>query len=164
MAWYSMRAVVEYLRPEGPITRVGVAFERDRKTNAIVRASGLIAFQGGECSTFDVGYTAGTVVMDLDLIGTSGVISMDDFVLDWENSFAFNNPDTKAGYFHRTGMATRQDATFVPTPSMGPQEVAMIENFVQLATSGDVEVRTRYAQASLKTQQYVDALWVAGNP
>ena len=117
MAWYSMRAVVEYLRPEGRITKAVVAPERDPETNAIVRASGLIAFEGGQVSTFDVGYTAGTILMDLQLLGTTGVIGMDDFVLDWESSFAFKNPEIKAGYSHRTGMATRKDATFVPTPS-----------------------------------------------
>jgi hypothetical protein len=86
MAWYSMRAVVEYLRPKGRITKVVVAPERDTTTSAIVRASGLIAFEDGRVSTFDVGYTAGTIIMDLELLGTSGVIGIDDFVLDWEGS------------------------------------------------------------------------------
>ena len=117
MAWYSMRAVVEYLQPRGRITQGRRCSERDSETNAIVRASGLIAFEGGQVSTFDVGYTAGTIIMDLQLLGTTGVIGMDDFVLDWESSFAFKNPEIKAGYSHRTGMATRKDATFVPTPS-----------------------------------------------
>ena len=47
--------------------------ERDPATTPIVRASGLIAFEGGEVSTFDVGYTAATVLMDLQLLGTAGV-------------------------------------------------------------------------------------------
>ena len=164
MAWYSMRAVVEYLRPEGRITRTVVAAERDATTGAIIRASGLIAFDGGQVSTFDVGYTAGTIVMDLQLLGTSGVIGMDDFVLDWENSFAFKNPEIKAGYFHRTGMATRQDATFVPAPATTPQEVAMIDDFAALAASGDAAQRAASAEASLKTQEYLDALWAAASP
>ena len=161
MAWYSMRAVVEYLRPEGRITKVVTAAERDPRTNAVVRASGLIAFDGGQVSTFDIGYTAGTIVMDLQLLGTTGVIGMDDFVLDWESSFAFKNPEIQAGYTHRTGMATRKDATFVPTPSTTAQEVAMIEDFAELAVSGDAAQRAAYAEASLKTQEYLDALWVA---
>ena len=66
--------------------------ERDPDTNAIVRASGVIAFEDGEVSTFDIGYTAGTVLMDLQLLGTIGVIEIDDFVLDWANSWAFQNP------------------------------------------------------------------------
>ena len=161
MAWYSMRAVVEYLRPEGRITKVVDRPERDPETNAIVRASGLIAFEGGQVSTFDIGYTAGTIIMDLQLLGTTGVIGMDDFVLDWADSFAFKNPEIKAGYTHRTGMATRKDATFVPTPAETAQEVAMIEDFAELAASGNANHRADYAESSLKTQEYLDAIWVA---
>jgi hypothetical protein len=64
----------------------------------VVRSEGLIAFDGGEVSTFDVGYTAGTAIMDLQLLGTTGIIAMDDFVLDWTDSFAFKNPDIQTGY------------------------------------------------------------------
>jgi predicted dehydrogenase len=161
MAWYSMRAVVEYLRPAGRITAAATVPERDPETTAIVRASGLIAFDSGEVSTFDVGYTAGTILMDLELLGTTGVIGIDDFVLDWANSFAFQNPDIKAGYSHRTAMATRKDATFIPTPTNTPQEVAMIDDFVELVASGNTAQRASYANASLKTQEYLDAIWAA---
>jgi hypothetical protein len=135
--------------------------ERDPDTAAIVRAAGLIAFDSGEVSTFDVGYTASTIVMDLQLLGTAGVIGMDDFVLDWADSFAFKNPGLEAGYTHRTGMATRKGTTFVPTPGRIGQEVAMIDNFAGLAASGDAARRAGYAASSLKTQEYLDALWRA---
>jgi predicted dehydrogenase len=164
MAWYSLRAVVEYLRPKGRITKVATVPERLPATNAIVRASGLIAFDGGEVATFDIGYTAATILMDLQLIGTAGVIGMDDFVLDWANSFAFKNRETKVGYWHRTGMATRAETVFVPTPSSTAQEVSMVETFAELAASGDVTQRAGYVEASLKTQEYLDALWTAANP
>jgi predicted dehydrogenase len=163
MAWYSMRAAVEFLRPAGRIAKAVTVPERDPATKAIVRASGLIAFDSGEISTFDIGYTAGTVLMDLQLLGTSGVIAMDDFVLDWTDSWAFRNPDIRIGYSHRTGMATRKDATFVSTPANPPQEVAMIENFVELANSGSAVKRAEYVTASLKTQEYLDAIWVAAS-
>jgi len=39
--------------------------------------------------------------------------------------------------------------------------VAMIEDFAELATSSKVAQRVSYAEASLKTQEYLDALWVA---
>jgi predicted dehydrogenase len=161
MAWYSMRAVVEYLRPEGRITKAVVAPERDPETNAIVRASGLIAFEGGQVSTFDVGYTAGTILMDLQLLGTTGVLGMDDFVLDWESSSAFRDSGDKAGYAYRTGMGTRKDAAFVPTPPRTAQETAMIEDFAELAVSGDAARRAAHAEATLRTQGYLDALWAA---
>jgi hypothetical protein len=51
MAWYSMRAVVEYLRPQGQITKVVTVAVRDPETTTVVRASGLIAFDAGEVSS-----------------------------------------------------------------------------------------------------------------
>lgn len=159
MAWYSMRAVVEYLQPEGRITKVVTAPEFDPQTHAIIRTSGLIAFEGGQVSTFDVGYTAGTVVMDLQLLGTKGVFGMDDFVLDWESSFAFRKPEIPAGYTLRTGMGTRLEATSIATPPRIPQEVAMIDDFADLANSDNATLRAEYAEASRKTQEYLDALW-----
>lgn len=163
MAWYSMRAVVEYLRPAGKITAVVTVPERDPATGAIVRAEGLIAFDSGEVSTFDVGYTAGTIAQDLELLGTTGIVSMDDFVLDWHNSFPFKNPNIATGYSHKTGMATRSEATFVPTPSAVAQEVAMVEAFAGLSASRDAAQRAAYAAATLKTQEYLDAIWGAAN-
>ena len=161
MAWYSMRAVTEYLRPAGKPTQVVTVAERDPQTTAVVRASGLIAFASGETSTFDIGYTAGTAIMDLTLVGTRGVVNMDDFVLDWTNSFAFKNPAIATGYFHQTGMATRQNTTFIPTPAASAGEVAMIATFAEIAASGRAADRSAPAIASLKTQEYLDALWVA---
>jgi predicted dehydrogenase len=161
MAWYSMRAIVEYLRPEGRITKVLTVPERVPNSNAAARAAGLIAFEGGAVSTFDVGYTSGTAVMDLQLIGTTGVIGMEDFVLDWGNSFAYKNPDIAVGYSHRTALATRKDITFFPTRANTPQEVSMIEDFASLAASGNADERARYAESSIKTQEYVDAIWAA---
>ena len=109
MAWYSMRAVVEYLRPTGGLSSVSAVADRDAETGAVIRVSGLMAFASGESSTFDVGYTAGTAIMDLSLLGTKGMMTQDDFVLDWNNSFAFQKDDIPADYIHRTGMATRKD-------------------------------------------------------
>ena len=161
MAWYSMRAVVEYLRPQGQMTKVVTVAERDPETTTVVRASGLIAFDGGEVSTFDIGYTAGVAIMDLQLLGTGGAIWMDDFVLDWTDSFAFKHPDIKTGYFQRVGMATRNDMTFIQTPSNISAEVAMIENFSELSASGNAARWSGSAAASLKTQEYLDAIWQA---
>lgn len=161
MAWYSMRAVVEYLRPEGGIKKVVAIPEYHQETKAIQRVSGLISFADGKSSTFDAGYTAGVLLMDVQILGTSGVISMDDFVLDWTNSWANKNAQIKTGYSYKTGMATRSDATFEFAPSDTPAEVLMIEDFVDLVNSDNGYKRTEYANASLKTQEYVDAIWAA---
>jgi predicted dehydrogenase len=159
MAWYSMRAVVEYLRPKGKITHALAVPERHKITDAVIRLSGLIAFDSGEVSTFDVGWTSGTILQDLQLVGTSGVIGLDDFVLDWTLGFVFRRPDIPAGYTYRTGMATRGEIAFVPAPSAIPQEVAMVEDFADLARGGSAAQRAAYVDASLKTQEYLDALW-----
>lgn len=161
LGWYSMRAVVEFLRPQGKITKTVAVPERDPQTGAIVRTSGLIAFDSGEVSTFDIGYTAGTILMDLQLPGTAGVITMDDFVLDWSNSWSFKNPEIKAGWFYRTGMGTRSDVAFIATPSVTPQDVLMVENFVTLARTGTAAQRAEFTGATLKTQEYLDAIWTA---
>ena len=163
MAWYSMRAVLEYLRPAGRITKIGAVAQRDPASTSVVRASGVIAFDGGETSTFDVGYTSGTVVMDLQLLGTRGAIGMDDFVLDWSNSFAFKNTNVKTGYTYRTGMAVRNDVKFIETPSSTSGEVAMIQDFAELVMRGDAARRAESISASLRTQEYVDAIWAAAH-
>lgn len=163
MAWYSMRAIVEYLRPTGEVTKALAVVERDAQTRGIIRATGSIAFASGEVSNFDIGYTAGTIIQDLKLMGTNGVISLDDFVLDWNNSFAFKNPSIPLGYTYRTAMSTRSDVAFVATPSHAPQEVAMIDRFAQLVVDGTSAERAQYAEATLKSQQYLDALWASAN-
>ena len=164
LGWYSMRAVVEYLRPEGRIMNVVAVAERDPDTTAVVRAQGLIAFASGEVTTFDVGFTAGTVLMDLQLLGTIGVIAIDDFVVDWANSWVFKRAECKTGFTHRAGMATRTETTFVATPSTMMQHVIMVERFAELATYRDNREMDRYAEATLQTQEYLDAVWLATNP
>jgi predicted dehydrogenase len=161
MAWYSMRAVVEYLRPRGRVTKAATAAQRDEKSGAVVQATGVIAFENGEVSTFNVGYTAGTTIMLLQLLGTTGAIEMDDFVLDWNGSFAFKNPEIEAGYFHRADKPTRKDLNFLHTPTKVAQEVLMIDRFAELAAAGNAKERAEYAEASLKTQEYLDAIWKA---
>jgi predicted dehydrogenase len=159
--WYPMRAVVEYLQPQGAPATVGAVAERDAETGAVISVSGMIGFESGEVATFDAGYTGGTVIMDLSLLGTSGMIAVDDFLLDWTDSFAFHNPGIKTGYTHRTGMATRSDFTFIETPSTAPADVLMIDHFAELVTSGDPRAAASFVEASLKTQRYVDAIWEA---
>ncbi|NWJ27643.1 Gfo/Idh/MocA family oxidoreductase [Rhizobium sp. RM] len=160
MAWYSMRAAVEFLSP-GQLKDIRVFAERDAQTNAVIRATGLLAFEGGKTTTFDVGYTTGTAVMDLTLGGTSGVLAQDDFVLDWNSGFAFDNPDISTGFTHRTGMATRNDISFIETPGTKPQHALMIDSFAQLALEPDAEQRLQWMEATVQTQSLLDAVWNA---
>ena len=59
MAWYSMRAITEYMQDRGELRSLSATAERDHKTGAVVRGAGLALFQDGKTSTFDFGYNAG---------------------------------------------------------------------------------------------------------
>ena len=160
MAWYSMRAAVEFLSP-GRLKDIRVFAERDAQTNAVIRATGLLAFDDGKTTTFDVGYTTGTAMMDLTLGGTSGVVAQDDFVLDWNSGFAFDNPDIPTGFTHRTGMATRKDISFIATPGSKPQHALMIDTFALLALDPDFGQSSHWMDATIQTQALLDAVWQA---
>jgi len=159
LGWYSARAMVEYLRPQGKIAKAMTSTEIDEPTGAVIRACGMLAFETGEVSTFDVGVTADTLLMDLQLLGTAGVIQLDDFVLDWTNSWSFRHPEIKTGFTHRTAMATRNGTTFFETPATKRQEIQMIDSFAQIIASSNKHAAAAHASASLKTQKYLDAMW-----
>ena len=97
--------------------------------------------------------------MDLSPVGTRGMIAMDGLVLDWTNSFAFDNPRIETGFTHRGGMATRPEFRFTETPSESPQDVLMVENFAAAVEAGPTPLREAYARASLETQRNLDAIW-----
>uniref|UniRef100_B8HL06 Oxidoreductase domain protein n=1 Tax=Cyanothece sp. (strain PCC 7425 / ATCC 29141) TaxID=395961 RepID=B8HL06_CYAP4 len=160
MAWYSIRAAVEFLPANVPLKSVEVSLQRDDQTNAIIRATGLLVFENGMTSTWAAGYNAGVCIMDLDILGTNGLISLNDFVLDWAKSFAFNNPDHQVGYTLRTGVATPKDFQFIPTPSAKSQHTLMIENFVSLSRSGQQsDLYGASIRSSEETQRLLDLIW-----
>ncbi|MEO0996469.1 MAG: Gfo/Idh/MocA family oxidoreductase [Pseudomonadota bacterium] len=160
MAWYSMRAVVEYLQPDGPATTAKLVCETTAG-GAAVRATGILGFAGGETSTFDVGYTAGTLLMDFHLHGEAGAISMDDFVLDWTDSAGCTNPDIATAYRYRTGVATPAGTETVDLPPAGGQHLRMLEHFVDIAGGRNTALADRLRRGSVKTQQLLDALWAS---
>jgi predicted dehydrogenase len=158
MAWYSMRAVVEYLAPD-VLKDIKVFAERDQQSNAVIRGTGVLKFDAGKTATFDVGYTAGAAVMDLTVAGTSGILTQDDFVLDWKSGFGFDNPDIPTGFVHCSGMATREDFAFIETPSERSQHGLMIENFADLIRNGNAAEREKWLETTAKTQGILDAIW-----
>ncbi|SDN03114.1 Gfo/Idh/MocA family protein [Ensifer sp. YR511] len=160
MAWYSMRAVVEYLAPER-LEDIKVFTERDSESGAVIRATGVLKFDDTKTATFDIGYTAGAAVMDLTLAGTSGILTQDDFVLDWQSGFGFDNPDIATGITHRSGMATRKEFVFIETPTPISQHTLMVETFADLALNPDAGNREKWLEASAKTQGFLDAVWLS---
>lgn len=158
MAWYAMRAVVEYLAPDA-LEDIKVFAEHDRQSDAVIRATGVLKFDADKTATFDVGYTAGAALMDLTVAGTSGILTQDDFVLDWQSGFGFDNPDIVTGFVHRAGMATRKDFAFIETPSEQSQHSLMVENFCHLILNGNAATREKWLTATEMTQGLLDAIW-----
>ncbi len=161
LGWYSVRAVVEYLRPEGALSRVSAACERDPESGAVSQVTALLDFEGGQNASFGAGFLTGTSVNAFTLVGFEGVITLDDFVMNWTNSFEYQDSSCPTGYTHRKGRMTPKDFIFVDTPSDTPQQVLMIENFAALARSGERERRRGFAEAAERTQAYLDAVWAA---
>ncbi|MCC2605079.1 Gfo/Idh/MocA family protein [Planctobacterium marinum] len=161
MAWYSMRAITEYLKPETAVNKVSGSLVRDPETGAIIRGSGHIAFEDGKTSTFDFGYNAGVCVMDLDVLGQTGMIHMDDFVLDWHSGFAFNDATHKVGYVKRTAMQTPAEWQYKSTSSEKPQAVYLIENFASIARDPIGKAAQHSMALAIQTQALLEGYWQA---
>lgn len=159
LGWYCMRAMVEYLQPHGEVTQAEAVCRRYPETGAVTQVAGVLAFESGESASFGAGFQSGTMVNELSLFGPEGVIAMDDFVMNWTNSFGYRASDVPTGYTHRRGSMTPKDFTFVETPSETPQQVLMIQNFADLAVSGDRQARADYVAAAATTQHYLDLVW-----
>ena len=159
MAWYSARAAVEFLPPSDGLAALQSVIQRDEETNAVIRGAGIALFDNGTTLTWDVGYNAGACLMDLDIIGTLGVVQLDDFVLDWQKGFAFDNAAHEVGYRLRQGMAAPHEVPYIKTPSEKSQQTVMIEDFaalIEVPEPGSVEASM---QTSERTQALLDAIW-----
>ncbi len=164
MAWYSVRAAVEYLPEDLALDKAETLVQWDTETQAAIRGAGLLVFKNGSTSTWDAGYNVGVITMDLDILGTNGVISMDDFVLDWSSAFSYNNPNRPVGYTYRTGMATPADFQYIAAISEKPAAVHLIEDFVTLAQNPTPTTREASIAVSEQTQRFLDAAWQQGAP
>jgi len=161
MGWYPVRALVTYLRPEGRLTTVAATGERHPDTGALVHVHAFLGFEDGRSASFDAGFTTGTALMDLQLLGRTGVVGMDDFVLDWTNSFLFGNPEIETGYTYRTGVMTRAETQFVRTPSATPQQVLMCDAFAAKAAGETNAAPAARPEDTVATQRLLDAVWEA---
>ncbi len=161
LSWYSFRAIVEYL-PSG-LELVGVDSRAllDSSTCGVFRAAGTLWFDGGVSSTFEAGYDVNARVMDLELLGPKGMISMDDFVLDWNMGIPEGDPDHEVGFTVRQGKVTPKDYNFVATPSDRSAKALMLDRFAYLSISGSEEERAASIDATEKTQALLDAVWEA---
>lgn len=161
MAWYAMRAVVEYAggAQAAELRQASGCVVRDAHTGAAVRGAGVLQLAGGCTATWDVGYDAGVCVQDLQLLGTQGAIALDDFVLDWAQGYLLPLPGHDTGFTQRAGVANPDGFTWVSTPSAQPQNLRMLDAFAALAREPHGAAAAASMQASHDTQALLDAAW-----
>ncbi len=161
LAWYCLRCVTEYLRPQVPLITLAGHVVRDVATGAAARGAGLLVFADGRSATFDVGYDCGTLLTDLDLIGTRGMLQLDDYVMDRKFGFTTTHPEVVVGYHWRQGMRSRSTGhRFVETDSTEAQTVRMIRDFVALTANPTCQAARDGARATQQTQALLDAFWL----
>lgn len=161
MGWYAMRAIAEYLAPTAELLQSTGALQRDPATGAAVRGAGFMRFADGCTASWDVGYNADAVLQDLQLLGERGVVTLDDFVLDWAQGYMIPRPGASAGFRQQQGLARADEAQWVATPSALPANVLMAEHFAALARAPQGADAQAAVAASLRTQALLDAAWAS---
>jgi hypothetical protein len=145
-----MRAAVEYTAPGVKVIDVGAYVRRDKKSNAVVAGSGVIAFSDGSTNTWNCGFEAGALNMDLRLSGAGGQFSVDDFV--------FKPGDGPAEYVYRKGgLGSDGTSERIIVPSAKPPAALMIENFAAMV--GNPDLFEASVAVSERTQEWLDAIW-----
>jgi predicted dehydrogenase len=149
-AWYNMRAAVEYTAPGVKLIGVDAYARRDKKTNAVISGSGVIAFDDGSTTTWNCAFDAGAACMDLRISGPVGQFSLRDFVMTLGKGPA--EYDYRKGGFGDGASSER-----IGVPSEKPAAVLMFEDFAAMVGNSDLfEASVR---ASERTQEWLDAIW-----
>lgn len=159
MAWYSMRATLEFASANLSLVDGSGFVQKDDVSGACIRSAGVLLLSDGCTSTWDVGYNTGSVVMDLNILGQQGMISLDDFVLDWADGFAMNIPDYPVGFVQRSGIVNPTEFNRVTTPGHQPQVVNMIQNFAALTEEPEGQAARASMYISEQTQELLDTVW-----
>jgi predicted dehydrogenase len=161
LGWYPLRAIVECLPDRGELEYARVTAERDAPTQAVVRAAGVLRFADASTATWDVGFDANTLLMDLDVIGSDGVVKIDDFVLDWASGFrgAESEPDYRVGFSFRSGVVSPGHFEWHDTPSKKPQSALMLERFADLARDPAGAAAEQSSLITEQTQALLDSIW-----
>ncbi len=161
MAWYSMRAIAEYVPSHPAVVQSRGVAKKDPVTGGFIRGAGVVDFADGLTSTWDAGYTVGACLMDLELLGEKGVISMDDFVLDWAGGFLIPDCSRPVGFTQRSGLATPSGFVRVETPSRKRQAVLMLEHFADLTLEPQGAKAQESIRISERTQSLVDTVFAS---
>jgi predicted dehydrogenase len=151
-AWYNMRAAVEYTAPGVKLVGADAYLRRDKKNGAVIGGGGVIAFDDGSTSTWNCGFDAGAVSMDLRISGTAGQFSLRDFVI--------NEGKGPAEYEYRQGGFGSGTVERIGVPAGKPAAALMLESFAAMV--GDPGRFEASVTASERTQEWLDAIWNKG--
>jgi predicted dehydrogenase len=158
MAWYTLRAVVEFTPADALPLLTQAVGSRDVLSGAMVRGAGMLHLSNGVTATWDVGYSVGTCIMDLALLGDQGMITLNDFVLDWAYGFPIADQHSPIGFVQRRGLATPAAFEQVQTAS-ACQSVLMLEQFARMAADPQGQAVQASIEASIRTQTLLDGAW-----
>jgi predicted dehydrogenase len=161
LGWYNMRAICEYLTERGELRSITGSIQRHPQTGSVIRGSGWASFESSQTTCFDFGYSVGAQLMDLEILGDLGVIQIPDYVLDYKQSYIFQNPGLKTSYDLRKGIKPRSEAQTVIADSDVPQHVIMIQNFARLCSNSSKAERESKYDLARQTQELLDAYWEA---
>jgi predicted dehydrogenase len=150
--WYNMRAAVEYTAPGVRLTGVDAYVRRDKRNNAVIAGSGVIAFDDGSTTTWNCGFDAGAVSMDLRISGSGGQFTLHDFVQSEGSGSA--GYDYRKGGFGSGGTSER-----IAVAAAKPAAALMFEDFAAMV--GDSDRFEASVVASERTQEWLDAVWDA---
>ncbi|GGY41704.1 Gfo/Idh/MocA family protein [Parvularcula lutaonensis] len=160
LGWYCCRAVIELLEPRGALASAEArgTWEGD----ALTAVTALLDFEDGTRASFDCGFRAGAFSQDLILVGSEGILSMDDFVHDFERGHLLApHPDIPSGYTLRKGRMARHDRLYIETPAPKSHVILLLEEFARLAADPRGEATLAAGARMGDTQALVDAAWRA---
>lgn len=149
-AWYNMRAAVEYTAPGVKLVGVDAYARRDKRTNAVIAGSGVMAFDDGSTTTWNCAFDAGAACMDLRISGAIGQFNLRDFVFIPGSGPA--EYEYRKGGFGDGGTSER-----ISVPTAKPDSALMFEAFAAMV--GNSALFEASVSASERTQEWLDAVW-----
>ncbi|MCQ8185073.1 Gfo/Idh/MocA family oxidoreductase [Parvularcula sp. BGMRC 0090] len=159
LGWYCARLVVD-LVPDAIEYSACQAYGKFEK-GALVGVTGVVTYMNdGFRLGFDCSFTAGAFAQDMTLVGTKGIISMDDFVHDWERArIGEEKPQFPAGFRLRRGRTDPAMVKFVVTPGEKSHIISMLEAFARYAGDPTGEEARSAGWRAVWTQETLDAIW-----
>lgn len=161
MGWYAMRALVEFTADDDAVGHAHAVARRDAQSGAVVRSDGVLQLTGGVTCTWDVAFDIGTCLMDLHLMGTTGRVRLDDFVLDWAGGFAIPLAGHDPQIVQQNGVVNPAGFVTERIPGGARAVVRMLERLADLAADATQGEREASVRATRRTQELLDVVWSA---